>query len=222
MFLHGATLARYDLNSGKEIWSSQVLDQDQIQRGVDSQLQAAKALVDKATSEAWDRIPKMPSAEEVAQKLERGAAAALRLKVRGRNVWISSPEKLVRCDWETGKIINDIAVPVGFGDRIQRGDELLFVDAAAATPSITHVNLLTGQTQTEELAGSDDKLLAEKRPNAGASKAAGSGPPRQEMAGLPTRERMPESQWIRPKSPPRPSTCLCRRKSRSRRYWRQT
>ena len=180
VFLHGATLARYDLKSGKEVWSRQLLDQNQIQRAVDRQLQADKAIIDKANSEALDQVPKMPSPQEVTRKLEREAAAALTLQVRRQSVWVASPRKLVHYDWESGKTLSEIPVPTGFGDLIHRGDELLFVDAAAAPPAVTHVDLVTGQTRTADLASPDALLLAENLPK------SGSASPPQEMAGLPS------------------------------------
>lgn len=181
VFLHGATLARYDLKSGQEAWSRQVLDQEEIQRAVNRELQAAKALVDKATSEAWERIPKMPSAQEVTARLERAAAAALSLHVRGQNVWVASPGKLVRCAWATGKIENEIPVPSGSEPVIHRGDELVFVDTSTATPAVTHVDMSSGRTQTERLGQEDAQLLA-----ANASKPARSESPAPPEAGLPT------------------------------------
>ena len=102
VFLHGATLARCDLKSGREIWSRQMVDPDEIQREAERELQASKAVVDKATSEAWEQIPKMPSAQEVTTRLERAAAARPEL-ARPR------PECLGRGAWQTG--------PLRLGDR---------------------------------------------------------------------------------------------------------
>lgn len=169
VFLHGATLARGDLKSGKEIWSRDLLDRRQIQRAVDQQLQADKAIVDKANSEAWDQIPKMPSPDEVSRRLERAAAAALSLHALGQSIWVAAPDKLVQYDWATGKTLKEIPVPAGSGDMIHRGNELLFVDAAALPPVIMHVDLASGRTRTEDLSTADARLLAANPPKTGAA-----------------------------------------------------
>jgi hypothetical protein len=161
VFLHGVTLARYDLKSGKEIWSRQMVDREQIQRAIDRQLQATKAIIDKANSEAWDQVPKMPSPEKLSQMMEREAAAELALHVRGQNIWVSAPNKLARYDWDTGKPLAELPVRGGMGDLIQRGNELLLVDTASGKTVVTHIDLVSGETRKEELSEPDAGLLAE-------------------------------------------------------------
>ena len=188
VFLHGSTLARYDLKSGKEIWSRQLLDESQIQRAVQLQLKADKAIVDKAISDGLDRVPQMPSPEEVARKAERDAAAALALLVRGQSVWVAAAGKLARFDWATGKTLNELPVPAGSGDVINRGGEVLFVDDSVAPPAVTHVDLLTGQTRLEDLAASAARLPTETASKPGHPASAPSnlaGLPGQDGAGKP-------------------------------------
>jgi hypothetical protein len=153
VFLHGATLARYDLKSRAKVWSRELLDRQQIQRAVDRHIQANKAILDKAHSEAWQQIPKMPSPDEVAQATERAAAASLVLHARRQNLWIESPGKLLQCDWETGKTIKELPVPESLGGVISRGNELLVVDAHSGNPTATHISLLTGEIKEEGLQG---------------------------------------------------------------------
>jgi putative pyrroloquinoline-quinone binding quinoprotein len=185
VFLHGATLARYDLKSGKEIWSRQTIDREQIQRAVDRQIQATKAIIDKANSEAWEQVPKMSSPEKLSQMMEREATAALTLHLRGRNIWVASPDKLVRYDWDTGKTLTELPVQGGFGGLVYRGNELLQVETDAGKTVVTHIDLVSGDTRKEELSGEDSKLIAQKTTNA--VTASNSQSSRQEMAGLPTR-----------------------------------
>ncbi len=190
VFLHGAVLARYDLKSGKEIWSRQTTDREQIQQAVDRELKVTKSLIDKANSEAWEHVPKMPSPDKLTEEMEREAAAALTLHVRGLNIWVASPEKLVRYDWETGKTTSEIPVQSGFGGVIYRGNEALLVNAGAGKPVVTHIDLVSGQTRKEELAQADTKLVIETArkgdSESGSLGVRPSKPAGRQMAGLPT------------------------------------
>ena len=159
VFLHGGTLARFDLKSGKQIWSREILDKDEIQRAVNGQMRATKAIIDKANSEAWEQVPKMPSQEQLAQSMEREAAAALTLHVIARNIWVASPGKLVRYRWESGEIDKEVSAPTGLGEPIYRRDEVLLVNAGSGKPVVTRVDLATGSTRQEDLSETDSALL---------------------------------------------------------------
>jgi len=187
VFLHGATLARYDLKTGKEVWSRQTVDRDQIQRAVDRQMKAIKAIIDKANSEALEQVPKMPFPEKLNQTMEREAAAALTLHVRSQNIWVASPDKLVRYDWDTGKTAAELPGQGGYGEFIYRGNELLQVDTDGGKTVVTHVDLVSGDTRKEELSGSDSKLITQRIPGGnGAARVSNSQSTPREMAGLPT------------------------------------
>lgn len=184
VFLHGGTLARCDLKSRKEIWSRQIIDREPIQRAVDLELKRTKALIDKANSEGWDQVPKMPPAEKLAQDLERDAAAAMSLHVRGQNIWVASPQRLARYDWETGAPVKEMTVPDGFVSLITRANELLLLETDVGKPVVTHVDLASGETRREELTGADASLVAEAARIGGSARA--SKPAGQPIAGLPT------------------------------------
>src|ERR1043166_83801 len=102
--LHGDTLARHDMKAKKEIWSRQLVDAKQIEQDVAATLKAMQMAKEKAESENQDSHGsfKIPSPEKLARQMARAAAEALELHVRGQNVWVSTPEKLVRYDWDTG------------------------------------------------------------------------------------------------------------------------
>ena len=187
VFLHGATLARYELKSGGKVWSRELVDPQQVQRAVDRQLRANKAIVDKANSEAWEHVPKMPSPEEVTQSMERAAAAALVLHVRGQNVWVESPGKLLQCDWASGKTVKEVPLPETYGGVISRGNELLVVDSQTGKPVATRVNLLTGEIKSEEIGAGDSQVVAEAASPGNRGTQGGRDSKRgQEFAGLPT------------------------------------
>ncbi|HEY5911713.1 MAG TPA: PQQ-binding-like beta-propeller repeat protein [Verrucomicrobiae bacterium] len=191
VFLHGTTLARYDMKHNQPIWSANLLDKAQIDAAVARQQQATQKLIDKANNEAWDTVPGMPSAEKLEEEMERDQAASLQLHVRGENVWVGSPGKLVRYDWDTGNVVKELAVQAaGFGGLIARGDEVMVVDREGLKPMVTRINLATAESRTEELgapeaaafAGNDTPAAASGDP--GTSRKAGAGLP----GGVPGRD----------------------------------
>ena len=148
-----------------------------------------QAVIDKANSEDPDHVPKMPDPEKVRKSMQRAAEEALDLRVRGENIWVLSPGKLTRYDRDNGKPLKEITVPAGYGGLIPRGDELLNVDLETGKPIVTHINLTTCETRTEEIGGppaSADmtgmtNLAGAKPVSSGTVAAGGSGG----KAGLP-------------------------------------
>ncbi|MCU0785091.1 MAG: PQQ-binding-like beta-propeller repeat protein [Verrucomicrobia bacterium] len=152
VFLHGGTLARYDMKTKKEIWSCQLIDKKQIAQQVDQELKDRQEYKAKAGSDNPELDIKIPSVEKLTKWMEKAAAAALELRVRGQNIWVASPGKLVRYDWDTGRLAQEITIAGQFGGLLPRGDELLMMDERPGQHVITHINLATGQTRDEEIA----------------------------------------------------------------------
>ena len=74
------------------------------------------------------------------------------LQVAGSNVWVSTPDKLTHYDWDTGKVLQEIPLAGGFGEMVSQGDELLMMgESEAGQQLITHINLATGESRTEEI-----------------------------------------------------------------------
>ncbi len=172
VFLRGGSLARYDLKTQKEIWSRELIDQARIERGVDRELKAFAAIIEKANADNPDFAPKMPSREKMLAEMLRSAAAALELRVRGQNVWVISPEKLTRFDWDNGKPASEIPRAEGFGRWTETTNELVFTGTGdAGQPMITRVKLATGEVATEKIGGAilPDVVVAktEHAPGAG-------------------------------------------------------
>lgn len=185
VFLHGGTLARHDLAQKKEIWSLYLINKDEIQAEVAKEIERAKAIIYKANNEAWEHVPAMPDPEKLFRSLERGEAASLELRVRGHNIWVISPTKLVRHDWDTGKAVQEIRIPEGYGRLIARGDELMMMNEQSGKTIIQRVNLTTCDSRTVNLDGeSIGTNVPGAMPNAPtASASARTGQP---AAGLPT------------------------------------
>lgn len=186
VFLHGDTLARCDLKLDKEIWSRRLLDPGEIAKAVDEEVKSRQALINRANFEAWDNVPRMPSREELTQRLKESAAAALQLHVSGQNIWVAEPDKLVRYDWDTGKPVKQIPMRPGLSRPVYRGDEALVTDFNdSGREIVTHVDLASGKSSIETIGEPLQHALAA---SALAQSAGGNSvgrSPDQPTAGLP-------------------------------------
>jgi hypothetical protein len=184
VFLRGDTLMRYDMTLKKEIWSRQLVDKKEIQKKVDKFVKERQALIDRANNNAWEHVPKMPSREALTTRFERAAAAALELHTRAQSVWVASPEKLMRFDWNTGKTLQEVPIPDRYGGVIAVGDELLLMETGDGKQIATHINLTNCDWRTEEISrlGPPTLIASGKGRAEGAVDGGQDGP---ELAGLP-------------------------------------
>ena len=173
-FIHGDTLARYDMKLNKEIWSRHLVDKKEIEAAIAREMKDMQAAIDKANSEDPDHVPKMPDPEKLRKSAQRAEEEALDLRVRGENIWVLKPGKLTRYDRDTGNPLKEIPVPAGYGGLIPRGDELLDVDLETGKPIVTHINLNTCETRTEEIGGPPATAELTTTTNLAGPKPAGS------------------------------------------------
>jgi hypothetical protein len=188
VFLHGDTLARHDMRSKREVWSCGLVDPKRIQAAVDGEIKATQALIDRANDQGWENVPKMPAPDRLAERMERAEAAELSLLVRGQNIWVASPGKLARYDWETGKPVQELAVKGGFGRLMSRGDDLVVVDEERGKPVVTHIDLASGQSRTEQVSAPESMSPTAEGSSAGVERTGGVAartPPGGGAAGLP-------------------------------------
>ncbi len=190
VYLHGGTLARHDLNAKKQIWSRELIDRKQIEAALAQETKEMQAAVTRANNEDPENVPKFPSSEKLLKFMERAAAAALELRVHGQNIWVLSPGKLTRYDWETGNPVKEMPLGGGFDRLICRGDELLLMAEESGRPVVTRINLSTCDSRTEEIGGRTNLTVATGRKPSGATaksgaSAASKGPRATATAGLP-------------------------------------
>ena len=140
VFLHGGTLARYDLKTKKPVWSLDLITKAQIAEVVkwEDDLRAREN-----QSGEYCRTP-APGAQEREAKI--ALQRELSLHVSGQNIWVARPDKLTHYDWDTGKVSQEIALPQRGGELVENGDELLMVGAQ----SVAHISLASGEAHTEE------------------------------------------------------------------------
>jgi len=153
VFLHGGTLARYDMKTGKEIWSRELIDPAKIQKQVAETIESLHKTQQRFDHEHPNAdLIKIPSPEKLTKSLTREAGEELELYVRGQNVWISDYEKVVRYDWETGKPVQEIALRGGLGRALARGDEMWLIGQnTSGQDVVTRLNLASGQIHTGEV-----------------------------------------------------------------------
>ncbi len=175
VFLHGDTLARYNVRLKKEIWSRHLVDQKEIEAAIAREMKEMQALIDKANNENPDHVPKMPDPEKLRKSLRLAAEQALDLRVRGENIWVLSPGKLTRYDHDTGNLAKEIPVPAGYGGLISFGNELLNVDLETGKPIVTRINLTTCETRTEQLSGTSPGKDTAAQTDRAEPKPAGGG-----------------------------------------------
>ncbi len=217
VFLHGDTLARHDMKLKKEIWSRHLVDPKQIDAAVAKEMIALQAIEDKASNANPDYEPKTPNPAKVRKSMQKEAEAALELRVRGQNIWVLSPGKLTRFDRDTGAPVKEIALPAGYAGLIPRGDELLNVDFETGRLVITHINLTTCETRTEQIGGPPPTAsTTANTARADASPAARPGCPSAGRAGKRARS------WTRRRWRTRRSICPMRPRSRCRQFWPTT
>jgi len=147
IFLHGGRLARHDTAAKKEVWSNLLLDKKKI---ADEAAEAHKLMVaarQKGIEAGVEYTDSLPALAELTGSIGQAAAAAMHLHVRGENVWISLPDKLVRFDWQSGKAAQEIPLKPGEKRLVSSGDELLL---ELGPQTVMRVNLVSGEARTEE------------------------------------------------------------------------
>ncbi len=163
IFLHGGTLARYDLKTKKQIWSQELITKEQIANAI------------KAENDALNRASSgggyfhRPTEDVIAREAKIGLQRELQLRVAGQNVWVGRGNLLTHYDWDTGKVVREIALPEFGGELVAVGDELLMLGAQ----SVTHVSLASGDSRVEQLGAAGTTSLAA---NSGAEDSGGGLP----------------------------------------------
>ena len=146
VFLHGGHLTRHDFKTGKELWSHLLIDEQRIAReckGNYERQREAREQIIRAGGEVNGRLGTL---EELINYTKRAAAAELHLHPRGETVWVSSPGKVTRYEWQTGKTTQEITVPDGERQLVANGDSLLI---RSGNDSVTTLNLSSGEVHTE-------------------------------------------------------------------------
>jgi len=151
--LHGGTLARYDLKARREVWSVQLIDKRKLADEAAASLKLLTTARREAISNGADADDfEIPSLGEVTKDLMESAGDGLHLHVAGNNIWVEAAGKLIRFDWETGKVTKEIALDEDSADLSRRGNELLLMAHNDSGSQITRIDLATGESRSESVA----------------------------------------------------------------------
>jgi len=165
VFLHAGKLARYDLKTKKEVWSQMLIDRQKIKDEANASIAQMKAFYDKLKRQGGDEdsggFGEELSLDKMVAVMERMEAAALDLRVEGESVWVASPAKLVRYDWQSGRPVKEISLSAGYYRMYPRGQELLLVSQKPDGQEVAnHLNLASGEMRTEELSAPSSRTPA--------------------------------------------------------------
>jgi outer membrane protein assembly factor BamB len=142
VFLHGGTLARCDIKSKKEIWSQELVTKQQI---------ADLVARENQSQMSGDRDQRIPTSK-LEDLATRGLQAELKLHLSGRNIWVSTPDKLAHYDWDTGKVLQEIPLANHSSEFNSQNDEFLMMGGDANGQTlVTHINPATGESRVEQI-----------------------------------------------------------------------
>ncbi len=140
VFLHGGTLARYDLKTKKSIWSLELISPTDLAAAVKAQTDFENKMNDGAS------YSHRQSQEAIERQVKIGMQRDLLLRVAGENIWVGKGNKLTHYDWATGKVLRETALPESGDTLVEAGDELQMIGAS----SVTHISLATGESRVEQ------------------------------------------------------------------------
>ena len=161
VFLHGGTLARYDMKTKKQIWSQQLVTPQQITDKVKSEDEETARDNAKYGGSYGRAILPRQHEKNVRDRLE----SALTLRVSGSNVWTGkvaertnstdfytpADYQLTRYDWDSGRILQQVTIPEDTGEFIERDTELVLLKhTEVGAQFVTHVSLVDGTVNREE------------------------------------------------------------------------
>ncbi|HEV2453064.1 MAG TPA: PQQ-binding-like beta-propeller repeat protein [Verrucomicrobiae bacterium] len=187
VFLHGGTLARYNLQTKQKVWSQELVTPQQVADALKAE-DAEDTRIQHETGKNPDvMIPRMR------EKFTRiGLESDLSLHGSGKNIWITTSSggmddnsdtgfapaqmTLIHYDWNTGSVLQRITLTNSLGELSDHGNEMLAISTAPdGAQSVTHISMDDGTMHTEEFSGipAPASGLAENGPPSGAAPQGG-------------------------------------------------
>ena len=157
VFLHGGTLARYDLKTKKAAWTQELVTKEQVDALIKEQNEA------EAKANEGTGYHSHSSADSKERLARQELQAELTLHVSGQNVWVEKRRKLIHYDWDTGKVLREVTLPENEGELVESGDELQIV----GLKSVTHISLASGDMRVEEYGPAGAKVVELTQNDAG-------------------------------------------------------
>jgi len=185
VFLHGGTLARYNLQTKQKVWSLDLVTPQQVADALKAEDEEDSKIQQRTGRNPDVMIPRMR--EKFARiKLEQ----ELTLHGSGKNIWIQSLKTptdeeldtgdarsqviLTHYDWATGNVAQQVTLTNDFNGLTDHGDEMLAVGAAPdGGQTVTHISMEDGGMHTEEFFGAPAAPVAQNMRPAGGSPGGG-------------------------------------------------
>ncbi len=140
VFLHGGTLARYDLKAKKMIWTHEVISQKNYEDAIAAETQADANSSYHTVSTKLEKYAR--------QSLER----ELELQVDGEKIWVAKGAKATRYDWLTGNVAEAKTIaPKNFFGEDEGGGLPLDPNGDSSKP--LDANKVAAQAQNLKLQG---------------------------------------------------------------------
>jgi len=157
VFLHGGTLARYNLKTGKPVWTQELISKQQIDDAI------KEANDEQAKANEGFGLHSHQSAEDIERSVKQALQSELTLHVSGQNVWVEKGDKLTHYDWDSGKVAREVTLPEREGELVEVGDELQMIGAK----SVTHISLASGDSRIEQYGPAGAKIVVLAQNDAG-------------------------------------------------------
>ena len=159
VFLHGGTLARYDLKTKKPVWSVELITKQQIdalikmQNDEEAKLNEGKGYHSHSSQDDIERSAKQELQSELA------------VHISGQDIWVGNGNKLTHYNWDSGRVEREITLPEDGGELVERDGELQMV----GMESVTHISLATGDSRVEQIGpkGATPITVAQNTPGGG-------------------------------------------------------
>jgi hypothetical protein len=173
VFMHGGTLARYDLKSKKKVWSQELVTQSEIDDVLKQQDQEASEEVKKYGSASG---PTLEPASQRQKYARIGLESELSLHGSGKNIWVGYDDEntLTHYDWDTGNVLQKITVTNGLAGMKVEGNEFLTLTRPETGGAVvTHVSMDNGDQRQEYLYGAPVPAVAQTAPRQTATRGGG-------------------------------------------------
>lgn len=175
VFLHGGTLARYDLKTKQKVWSLDLVTPQM----VDDQLKQEdeiSAEVQRRRGHATADELEIPSLRKKHARID--LEMALSLYGTGQNIWVKNDNNLVHYSWDSGDVVQTVTLTNAFTDLTEHSNQLW----ASGSPEggsqvVTRVNMDDGGVQTVEYTNAPGKAEMAQNARQGHREQADGGLP---------------------------------------------
>lgn len=154
--LHGGTLTRHDLKTRSEVWSISLGDKVKLLEEAQAQVRQFETDLQRAARAGQNPGPtRLPTLGEVTAALESQYRSAIHMEVRGANIWLAQPDRIIRLEWATGKTLQELPLAFSLAAPTVTGDELFVWRSLNSSETLVlRVDLKSGSVATNRFASS--------------------------------------------------------------------